>query len=117
MYTHQGYKTDIFLLYIPAHGGLWRMKNSLTVHSRRITERHHQQRRQIRLFRGEIFSRRFYESALQESHECQNKEQRAGGYPYSICGSTFIGEQILGFKVMEVLLWGVGDGEAGRCTP
>ena len=73
--------------------------------SRGITKRQHQQQHQILLFRGEIFSRRFYESVVQESHESQSKAQRAGGYLYSSCGSSIIGEQVLGLKIMEVLLW------------
>ena len=75
------------------------------MHSRGITERQPQQRHQILLFRGEIFSQSFYESAVQESRQSQTKAQRAGGYPYSICGSSFLGEQFLRLKVMEVLLW------------
>ena len=75
------------------------------MHIRGITKRQHQQQHQILLFRGEIFSQSFYESAVQESRQVQNKVQRAGGYLYSSCGSSFIGSQVLGLKVMEVLLW------------
>ena len=70
-----------------------------------MTERHQQQQHQILLFRGEIFSQSFYESAVHESRQSQTKAQRAGGYPYSICGSSFTGEKVLRFNIMEVLLW------------
>ena len=75
------------------------------MHSHGINKREHQQQHQILLFRGEIFSQSFYESAVQESRESQSTAQRAEGYPYSICGSSFTGEQVLRFNVMEVLLW------------
>ena len=87
------------------------------MHSRGITERQPQQRHQILLFRGEVFSQSFYESAVQESRESQSKAQRAGGHPYSICGTIFIEEYDLESKVMEVLLWSdrrVGDAHAVR---
>ena len=74
------------------------------MHSRGITKLQHQQQHQILLFRGEIFSQSFYESAVQESRQVQNKVQRAGGYPYSICSSNFVEVYVLRFKVMEVLL-------------
>ena len=75
------------------------------MHSRGIARRQHQQQHQILLFRGEIFSQSFYDSTVQESRQSQTKAQRAGGYPYSIFGSTFTGEQVLRFNIMEVLLW------------
>ena len=83
------------------------------MHIRGIAKREHQQQHQILLFRGELFSQSFYESAVQESRQSQSKTQHAGGYPYSIFGSSFTGEQILRFNIMEVLLWSgprVGDG-------